>query len=97
MRVLYLYEVSRRGPGCTLHTGVGHGLVDSWGGELLLGHAGVGNLGPVLSPDHGLRGPGGHRLGLGVGAQRSHDGCGDGGRRGVVLQDRLNDDNSLKN
>lgn len=55
-------------------------------------HARIGNLGPVLSLDHGLRGPRRHRLGLRVGSQRSHDGCSDGGRRSVVLQDWLNHD-----
>lgn len=95
LRVLYLYDITGWCSGCTLHTGVGHHLIDGWSGELLLVHARVGHLGPGLSLDHGLRGPGGHWLGLRVSAQRSHDGCSDGCRRGVVLQDRLSEDSSL--
>lgn len=92
VRVLYLYDITGWCSGCTFHTGVGHHLIDGWRGELLLVHARVGHLGPMLSLDHGLRGPGGHWLGLRVSAQRSHDGCSDGCRRGVVLQDRLSED-----
>lgn len=90
--VFYLYDISSRCSRCTLPTGVGHRRVDGWRGELLLVHARIGNLGPMLSLDHGLRGPGRHLLGLRVGSQRGHDGCSDGGRGGVVLQDWLSDD-----
>lgn len=61
-------------------------------GELLLVHARVRGLGTVRPLAHGLRGPRGHRLGLRVGAQRGHDGCSDGGGRGVVLGNLLDDD-----
>lgn len=90
--VFYLDDISGRCSGCTLPTGVGHRRVGGWRGEVLLVHAGIGNLGPMLSLDHGLRGPGRHLLGLRVGPQRGHDGCSDGGGRGVVLQDWLSDD-----
>lgn len=41
---------------------------------------------------HGLRGPRGHGLGLRVTTQWSHDWSSDGGRAGVALLRRLNDD-----
>lgn len=92
MYIEYLYNISSRCSGCTLHTGFGHCRVHGWRGELLLVHACVGDLGTMWPLDHGLGGPRGHRLGLRVSTQRGHDGRGDGDRRGVVLLNLLNDD-----
>lgn len=88
----YLDDISSRCSRCALHTGLGVCRVHGWRRELLLlVHAWVGDLGAVRALDHGLRGPGGHRLGMRVSAQRSHDGRRDGSRRGVVLSNLLND------
>lgn len=87
----YLYNISGWGSRCTLHTGVRHCGVHCWRRELLLMHAWIGDLGTMLSLNHGLRGPRGHWLGLRVRTQWSHDGSSDGGRRGVVLWNLLND------